>query len=218
VRPDRWSRDKLVTAADKSVRRCRRRGAALQSAIFDAVLEQLSTVGFAAMTMEGVAASAHTGKAAIYRRWASKEDLVAATIDAVMPSFELPLDTGSARADFAEVMRRMAAAMDTPAGSAMQSLFGELDAGHDFIKTLREQVFAPRKAMVLEILRRGVARGDVRPDAVKPVVAEAGPALLVHRMLMYGPPIEPAFIEEVLNEVVMPLIRPQRSGPATRAK
>jgi AcrR family transcriptional regulator len=220
VGPDRLrSKEKLATPADKKIRRCRRRGAALQSAIFDAVLEQLSTVGFGAMTMEGVAAAAHTGKAALYRRWASKEDLVAATIDAVMPSLELPRDTGSARADFGEVMLRMAAAMNTPAGCAMQALFGELDPGHEFIKTLHEQVFAPRKAMVLEILRRGVARGDVRPDAVKPVIAEAGPALLVHRLLMYGPPIEPAFIDDVLDEVVMPLIRSETSARVpTRAK
>ncbi len=38
------------------------------------------------MTIEGVAAAAHTGKAAIYRRWPSKEELVADTLDNVLPT------------------------------------------------------------------------------------------------------------------------------------
>jgi AcrR family transcriptional regulator len=47
----------------------RRRGQILEHAIFDAVLDQLQTVGYTGLTMEGVAACAHTGKAALYRRW-----------------------------------------------------------------------------------------------------------------------------------------------------
>lgn len=47
----------------------------LERAILDAALEQLSTVGWSGLTMEGVAAGAQTGKAAVYRRWPSKEDL-----------------------------------------------------------------------------------------------------------------------------------------------
>src|SRR4029453_19295342 len=84
--------------------RTRRRGQTLERAIFDAVLDQLQTVGYVGLTMEGVAARAHTpcappphrprgggrgglrvegvpprahtGKAALYRRWPRKEDLV----------------------------------------------------------------------------------------------------------------------------------------------
>jgi AcrR family transcriptional regulator len=185
----------------------RRRGAALEAAIYQAVLQQMSTVGFTAMTMEGVAACAHTGKAALYRRWPCKEDLVADTLDNVLPSYDLPPDTGSARDDIAEVFRRMATTMASPAGCAMLSLFGELDPDHEFIRVLHSRVLAPRKAMMLEILRRGAARGDVRPDAVKQIIADTGPALLVHWLLMYGPPIDASYLRAVLDDVVMPLIQ-----------
>ena len=66
----------------------RRRGAVLERAILDAALEQLSTVGWSGLTMEGVAAGAQTGKAAVYRRWPSKEDLVADALQAGLPRFE----------------------------------------------------------------------------------------------------------------------------------
>jgi AcrR family transcriptional regulator len=187
--------------------RCRRRGAALESAIYDAVLQQLSTVGFRAMTIEGIAAAAQTGKAAIYRRWLSKEELVADTLDNVLPSLNLPLDTGNVRSDLAEIFTVMLDMMASPAGGAMQALMGELGHDHDFITTLHERVLAPRKALMTEIMLRGVARGDVRADAIKPVVVEAGPALLVHRLLTFGPPVDPAYMEAVLDDVVMPLIR-----------
>jgi AcrR family transcriptional regulator len=191
----------------------RRRGAALETAIYEAVLQQLSTVGFGAMTIEGIAAAAHTGKAAIYRRWPSKEELVADTLDNVLPSLDLPHDSGSVRSDIAQIFDLMSATMDSPAGGAMQALLGELGHDHDFIKTLHVRVLAPRKALMLEILQRGVERGDVRPDAVRPVIAEAGPALLVHRLLMYGPPIDASYVDEILDEVVMPLISPSGASP-----
>jgi AcrR family transcriptional regulator len=160
------------------------------------------------MTIEGVAAAAHTGKAAIYRRWPSKEELVADTLDNVLPTLDLPLDTGNVRSDLAEIFTVMLDMMASPAGGAMQALMGELGHDHDFITTLHERVLAPRKAFMMEILMRGVARGDVRADAIKPVVVEAGPALLVHRLLTFGPPVDPAYMEAVLDDVVMPLIRP----------
>lgn len=206
----------LATAADKNpgvpLFRCRRRGVALETAIYDAVLQQLSTVGFGAMTIEGVAAAARTGKAAIYRRWPSKEELVADTLDNVLPAMDLPPDTGSVRSDLAEIFTVLLEMMASPAGGAMQALMGELGHDHDFITTLHERVLAPRKALMMEIMLRGVARGDVRADAIKPVVVEAGPALLVHRLLTFGPPIDPAYMEAVLDDVVMPLIRPLTMG------
>jgi AcrR family transcriptional regulator len=194
----------------------RRRGAVLELAIFDAVLEQMNCVGFAALTMERVAAAARTGKAALYRRWPCKEDLVADTLDHALPTFDLPPDTGSVRADLAAVFGQMTDAMATPVGCAMQSLLGDLEPGHEFSAILHERVLAPRKAVMLEILRRGVERGDVRPEASTAVVADVGPALLVHRLLTFGPPIDPEYVAAVLDEVVMPLIQSMTPQPQPR--
>lgn len=82
------------TAAPAQAASPRRRGAALERAILDAALEQLSTVGWNGLTMEGVAAGAQTGKAAVYRRWPSKEDLVADALRAGLPNFASAPDLG----------------------------------------------------------------------------------------------------------------------------
>ena len=56
--------------------RHRRRGATLERAIHEAVFTELADVGYAAFTIESVASRARTGKASIYRRWPTKQDLV----------------------------------------------------------------------------------------------------------------------------------------------
>jgi hypothetical protein len=86
---------------------------------------------------------------------------------------------------------------------------GELDRDHPFIHAVQERVLGPRKVMMIEILERAVERGEIEPDAVTPLVAEAGPALIIHRLFCEGPPISPDYADAVLDEVVMRLLRPK---------
>ena len=212
--PAGFSEPTLASAADKARSGCvaaepiaRRRGPTLEQAIFDAVLQQVNTVGFFGLTMEGVAACAHTGKAALYRRWTCKEDLVVDALNHVLPSFDRPPDTGNVRDDIAAIFRAMLQMINSTAGCAILGLIGELDRTHHFVKTLEARVLAPRKAMMIEVLERAVARGEIAADAVNPFVAEAGPALIVHQLFCAGPPVEESYAENVLDFVVMPLLR-----------
>ena len=77
----------------------RRRGETLEHAIFDAVLDELQAVGYAGLTMEGVAARARTGKAALYRRWPCREDLIVDALHYALPSLADPPDHGNVRDD-----------------------------------------------------------------------------------------------------------------------
>jgi AcrR family transcriptional regulator len=187
----------------------RRRGEILQRAIFDAVIDQLQAVGYVGLTMEGVAACAHTGKAALYRRWPSKEELVVDALDhSLLWLAELP-DHGDVRDDLLDLLRRMTTVMNSPTGGALQSLLAEIDRDHPFARLLHERVFAPRKRSFLTVLQRAADRGQVPPDAANPLVAEVGPAMVAQRFLSDGPPVPDAFVVSVVDNVVMPLLRPQ---------
>ncbi|WP_327086390.1 TetR/AcrR family transcriptional regulator [Nonomuraea sp. NBC_01738] len=94
----------------------RRRGDALNAAIFQAVLAELAEVGYARLTMEGVAERARTGKASLYRRWPTRIELVMAAVYHALPDPAATPDTGSLRDDLLEVLRRTAAALDGPPG------------------------------------------------------------------------------------------------------
>jgi AcrR family transcriptional regulator len=186
----------------------RRRGDALECAIYEAVFHQLQTVGYTGLTMEGVAACARTGKAALYRRWTGKQDLVVDAIDHALPSLaDLP-DHGDVRDDLLDLLRRMAGMVNSPTGCALQCLLAEVDRDHQFSALLHERVLAPRKGSFLAVLERAADRGQVRREAVNPLVAEAGLAMVVQRFLVDGPPVPDAYVVSVLDGVVMPLLRP----------
>jgi AcrR family transcriptional regulator len=186
----------------------RRRGEILERAIFDAVLDELQRVGVSGLTMEGVAACAHTGKAALYRRWPRKEDLVVDAFDRALPSADELPDHGHVRDDLLDLLRRMAAMMNSPTGCAMQALSAEVDKGHPLAILVKERVLKPRKQLLIDVLRRGAERGQVRPDAVNQTCAEVGPAMVAQRYMSDGPPVPDSYIVSVVDDVVMPMLRP----------
>ena len=122
----------------------RRRGEALERAIFAAVIDQLAAVGYAGLTMDGVAAAASTGKAALYRRWPSKAELVADALDHALPAPEDAPDRGNIREDLIEHMRQKAVVLNSQVGRAVQSLFAEIERDRPMIRLVNERVFAPR--------------------------------------------------------------------------
>src|ERR1700730_16907512 len=77
--------------------RTRRRGKQLEDALYDATLAELAAVGYGGLTMEGIAAPARTRKAAVYRRWSSKHDLVQAGLLYALPPLPEPRADRSAR-------------------------------------------------------------------------------------------------------------------------
>lgn len=186
----------------------RRRGETLENAIFQAVLDQLATVGYDGLTMEGVAAGAQTGKASLYRRWPSKEDLVVAAMDHAMPSLDDPPDTGTVRGDLLDLLGRMACMINSRTGCAMQGLLlSGPQRDCDSMRAVRTRVIQPRQRMILAALQRGIDRGEVRPAALSRLVAEVGPALLVARVLLEGSPIQAATVEAIVDDILLPLVR-----------
>jgi AcrR family transcriptional regulator len=199
--------DRAASLATKSHGPTRRRGESLERAIFDAVLDQLQAVGYVGLTMERVAAAAHTGKAALYRRWPRKEDLVVEALERSLPwPCDLP-DHGNVRDDLLDLLRSLAAMLNSPAGGAIQCLMPEVDRDEAFARLLHERVKEPRKRMFLNLLARGAARGQVRPEAVSQLVADVGPALVMQRFLADGAPVPDAYVLSVVDDVVMPLLR-----------
>ncbi|HEU4899663.1 MAG TPA: TetR/AcrR family transcriptional regulator C-terminal ligand-binding domain-containing protein, partial [Actinomycetota bacterium] len=55
-------------------------------------------------------------------------------------------------------------------------------------------------------------RGQVRPTAATQLVAEVGPALVMQRFLSEGAPVPDDYVVSVVDNVVMPLLRPERRG------
>ncbi len=190
----------------------RRRGAVLERAILDATLDQLGTVGWKGLTMEGVAAGAQTGKAAVYRRWPSKEDLVADALQAGLPRLAAAPDLGDVRADLVALCRWVREAMFSRPGFALRAVIHECDSAeaerlHDVIV---KGVVEPTVKLLGEVISRGIGRGEVRPDAANGYVLDAIPAMMMYRSKMCASEWNDQDLEEMIDQLMLPLLRPTR--------
>jgi AcrR family transcriptional regulator len=201
------------TAATAQAASLRRRGPVLERAILDAALEQLSTVGWNGLTMEGVAAGAQTGKAAVYRRWPSKEDLVADALQAALPRFDEVPDRGAVREDLLALCRQARQAMFSRPGSALRSVIHECDSmqAERFHSVIFEGVVEPTIKLLREVITRGIARGEVRSDAANGYVCDAIPAMMMYRSKMCGSEWGDRDLEEMIDQLMLPLLRPGRA-------
>ncbi|MGW5867938.1 TetR/AcrR family transcriptional regulator [Streptomyces sp. NPDC055239] len=199
----RWSAASAQTASP------RRRGPVLERAILDATLEQLSTVGWNGLTMEGVAAGAQTGKAAVYRRWPSKEDLVVDALQAGLPKLDSAPDCGGVREDLLQLCRQMRAAMFSRPGFALRAVLHECDTvtAERFHGVIFEGVVEPSVELIKEVVRRGVERGEVRSEAVDPYVCDVIPAMMMYRSKVCGSEWSDEEFAELIDQVMVPLLR-----------
>lgn len=191
----------------------RKRGTALEDAIREAAYSELAEVGYTAMSLEAVAARAHTGKASIYRRWPTKADLVLDSLCSILPT---PAECGTvpdvsddtSTFDALRAMARViAGVLNSPAGDVMRAVKCEAAIDPNLARAIDERFQAPRRAAMLELLRRGVERGEVRPDAVSPLVADVLPAILTHRVVMLRQRVSETDITEIIDDVLIPLVQ-----------
>jgi AcrR family transcriptional regulator len=174
--------DKVIEpdAASPARKRGRPRSAQAQAAILAAAVDLFSDLGFDGMSVEAVAAKAGVGKATIYRRWPSKEDLVVEAISGLIPPPEAP-DTGTTRDDLlAMVGSAIRFIRTTKAGDALPRMAGEIAARSPVGRRYVEKVIKPRRAVLAEIVQRGVRRGELRADLDVELAVDAvlGPAVL----------------------------------------
>ncbi|MEU9733730.1 TetR/AcrR family transcriptional regulator [Streptomyces sp. NPDC048002] len=198
------------TAAPARAASLRRRGAVLERAILDAALEQLSTVGWNGLTMEGVAAVAQTGKAAVYRRWPSKEDLVADALRAGLPRIDGVPDLGGVREDLLALCRLAREAMYSRPGFALRSVIHECDQlqAERFHSVIFSGVVEPTLKLLRDVITRGIERGEVRSDAANACVFDAIPAMMMYRSKMCGSEWGDEELAEMIDQLMLPLLRP----------
>lgn len=186
----------------------RRRGDALYTAIYQATLDELRAVGYADLTMERVASRARASKGSLYRRWPSRAELVVDAVHNTLPSCgELP-DTGSVRGDLLGCLQGFVRLLNGPSGEAIRGLLAEVIRNPDLREVIQTRFVDPGVMVVLEALRRGAARGEVRTGALTTRIASVGPELLRQHVLVHGTPVPEQVLIEIIDEVVLPLICP----------
>ena len=181
----------------------RPRSEASHQAIIRATLELLLESGYRPLTMEGVRARARVGKATIYRRWSSKEELVRDAIVFLHDDLQAP-DTGSLRGDYEGMASRVrAAAHRVGAATLMPRLLGETANDPELHAIFYENLVEPRRAQMRAVLQRAMARGEIRDDVDIELMIDLFAGPVIYRLLLTRGDLEqlPA-IDEQLDAVL----------------
>jgi AcrR family transcriptional regulator len=197
----------VMTEPHRSSRGGRPRDPSRDGVIRAAILSLLAEVGYGALTMDAVAAEAGVGKATIYRRWRTKEDLVVDTISEVNRS-EIPLpDTGSLEGDLRAMLHAVVAGINGSSGAATQALLSTIPHHPALAAAFRDGPLEVWQQGFDRIFARAEARGEIQPGVVDQLLVEAISAPLVQRWLIRGEPVTEAYADQVLAKVALPLLR-----------
>lgn len=146
-------------------RRGRPRSEASRQAVLAAAGDLMLEGGLAAATMDAIAARAGVSKATIYKWWRSRGAVaLEGFLTKVATAVSVPEGASLEEALRTQVGTLVGVFRTTAAGSLMRALAGEAVSNPDIGRALREQWFAPRRAVIAELLRGGVERGELRAD------------------------------------------------------
>ncbi len=145
----------------------RPRDTALDDAILDAAAELLLQDGYARLSIEQVARRAGTSRPTVYRRYADKQALVAATLLRRHGADPAP-DTGTLEEDLLAVQRNQVRFFQDPlVQQALLPLLPELERDPALRQALGERFMRPRRESTCRALRRARERGEIDQDTAE---------------------------------------------------
>ena len=178
------------------------RTARVRAAVLAATLAELAAHGFSGLSLDSVAARAQVHKTTVYRRWPTREQLVLdALLEQAAQTVAVP-DTGSLRGDLRELALRSAAIQTSPAGEAVVRAVAGGAPGNPELAAANGRFWAERLELDRAIVARASDRGEIDPRADPGPVIEALLGPLYFRLLVSGEPLDPDFIEGIVDLVV----------------
>ncbi|MCK9902715.1 TetR family transcriptional regulator [Parafrankia colletiae] len=172
--------------------------------IRQAALELLAEHGYDGVTMDRVATRAKAGKATIYRRWPSK---IALVMDALTQFTEQTMqvpDAGSLRNEMVTFLLSFVELAGSEQGRIMAEMVSEMPRNPELRSAVRERMWSQRRSSSESIVNRGIARGEVSPEADPAILIELGTALILQRLLITGDPVDRSFVEHIVDDLIIP--------------
>lgn len=182
----------------------RPRDAALDANVLRAAMELLGEGGLAAVTMDAVAQRAGAGKASLYRRWKSKDELLADALTAHSPT-DVEVDTGSLRSDLLRLYEHYYGIGNHVMQAAMQEMLGNVRQHLAWTEKVAPERLTARRAKVRALFERAVARGEIAPPADMDLLLDLVPAMVLYRYNTRNQKVSRASIARFVDGAVLPL-------------
>ena len=184
-------------------RKTSQRRSRADKAILDATRELLAEAGVRKLTVESVAARSGVAKTTIYRRWRGKNELALAVLIDMVETVVATPDLDATREELVAFVDAAVTILGkTLMGRVMQGLVSDLATDPELASAFRERVVAMRIDEMRRLVERGVARGDLRPDADFELMHELLFGPVYYRLLLSGAPLDTSLAERIVDAVL----------------
>jgi AcrR family transcriptional regulator len=152
-------------------------------AMLQATLELLAEVGFDAMSIDAIATRAGVGKTTIYRRYASKEELVADAIENVREEILLP-DTGTLQGDIDALIQNAAQITLSPLGrQTVAMIISSASSNAQFAQIYWIKYLQPRRKTFAIVLERAKTRNEIPVDLDSDLVFDTMSGIMLYALI-----------------------------------
>jgi AcrR family transcriptional regulator len=161
----------------------RPRSAQSHKAMLKATLELLGELGFAGMSIDAIASRAGVGKTTIYRRYSSKEELVADAIESLREEMVIP-DTGSLQGDIDALIQNAAALSFTPMGrQTIAMIISSASSDSRFAQIYWTKYLQPRQQAFAAVIERAKMRHEVQAELDPSLVFDAMSGIMLYAII-----------------------------------
>ena len=155
--------------------------------MYDAALAVYAERGWYGFSLEAVARQAGVGQSAVYRRWSSRAELLAAAVahhEPALPS----IDTGRTRDDLLELTRYFVLSYRGDNGVAGLRMVLDARTNPEIAEQFQGMLAGPIATEARRLLRQGQDRGDLAPALSVDLALEiVSGATLSHVLYSAGP-------------------------------
>ena len=176
-------------------------------AILEAAAELIGELSYKAVSIEAIAARANVGKQTIYRRWSDKVSLYLALYKKLVPAQVTPADQGDVCEDLRHIFhQRFTLYSETPAAKILVGLISEMPENGKVRETMQNAFVPERKKILIDVIERGQARGQLMANANPDHIADTITALIWMRLLNAPESLDGAAVDYVLDRAVRPFL------------
>jgi AcrR family transcriptional regulator len=170
----------------------------VRAAVLDATLSVLAELGYAGLSIERIAERSEVNRATIYRRWQTKEAVLAAAIDDMMADvFPIPA-SGSVDTVLRSFGRRLVDFLTNDSlrvAGVVRALFSDA-AREPLIAELKRNFFASRYQEAASMVDAAIKRGELPTDVDVRELVGLVAAPIYYRKLVTEEPLDYAVADE----------------------
>jgi AcrR family transcriptional regulator len=180
-----------MTSTPELQRRPGGRTARTTEAVYDAAIAELGTRPYDEVSVESIAARAGVHKTTIYRRWQTKDRVIAEALDRAAAARVAVPDTGDVARDLQALAVAVRRVLTSPEGAATARALAAAAPRSPEIRAVIERFWATRMILVGPIVERAVARGELPAGTDGDELLKHLSAPLYQRLLVTLEPLTP---------------------------